>query len=60
MREVRDISEASYSSLLSSVRYFVEELSSNQIIEAMSVLYDHNANTSKKHKAIIIVKDSND
>ena len=58
MREIKKISDASYSSLSTSIQWFIEKLPANKTIEAMSTLYEPDSNSSNKYHAIIILKDS--
>ena len=57
MREIKEISDSSANSLLTSIKWFIEKLPANKIIEAMSTLYDPSSSSSHKYHAIIIVRD---
>lgn len=56
MREFKEIDASSYRDLKSSIKSTVETLEINRTIEAISMMYDSNGNSSHKYKAIIVIK----
>jgi hypothetical protein len=59
MREYKELSAGSYSSLISSIKSYTEKLPKGETVEAFSMLYDIDSNSSNKHKALIIVRSDN-